>query len=123
LRIIWPNFLRVSWHIGATQCPTAHKAFGRRFDPSTVTCSSRLISRIRRIPDQNRVQKSNVFAGDSDDRLPNIEQKSMPSNSQSDKLQRIFSSATRRETLGKHLKGDRRGGELKIDWTKPRPRA
>jgi hypothetical protein len=38
-------------------------------------------------------------------------------------MQRIFSSATRRETLGKHLKGDRRGGELKIDWTKPPPRA
>ena len=31
--------------------------------------------------------------------------------------------ATRRETLGKHLKGGRRGGELKIDWTKPLPRA
>jgi integrase len=28
-------------------------------------------------------------------------------------MQRVFSSATRRETLGKHLKGDRRGGELK----------
>jgi hypothetical protein len=40
-----------------------------------------------------------------------------------DIVQRIFSSATRRETLGKHLKGNRRGGELKIDWTKPRPRA
>jgi hypothetical protein len=38
-------------------------------------------------------------------------------------MQRIFSSATRRETLGKHLKGGRRGGELKIDWTKPPPRA
>jgi len=38
-------------------------------------------------------------------------------------VQRIFSSATRRETLGKHLKGGRRGGELKIDWTKPPPRA
>jgi hypothetical protein len=34
-------------------------------------------------------------------------------------MQRIFSSATRRELLGKHLKGGRRGGELKIDWTKP----
>jgi ATP-dependent DNA ligase len=34
-------------------------------------------------------------------------------------MQRIFSSATRRELLGKHLKGVRRGGELKIDWTKP----
>jgi hypothetical protein len=29
-------------------------------------------------------------------------------------VQRILSSATRRETLGKHLKGNRRGGELKI---------
>ena len=38
-------------------------------------------------------------------------------------LQRIFSSASRRETLGKHLKGGRRGGGLKIDWTKPLPRA
>ena len=28
-------------------------------------------------------------------------------------MQRIFSSATRRGTLGKHLKGDRRVGELK----------
>ena len=37
----------------------------------------------------------------------------------SDIMQRIFSSATRRELLGKHLKGGRRGGELKIDWTKP----
>jgi hypothetical protein len=36
-----------------------------------------------------------------------------------DIVQRIFSSATRRELLGKHLKGGRRGGELKIDWTKP----
>ena len=33
-------------------------------------------------------------------------------------MQRIFSSAPRRETLG-----GRRGGELKIDWTKPVPRA
>jgi hypothetical protein len=38
-------------------------------------------------------------------------------------MQSIFRSASRRETLGKHLKGDRRGGELKIDWTKPPPRA
>ena len=29
-------------------------------------------------------------------------------------MQRIFSLATRLETLGKHLKGGRRGGELKI---------
>jgi hypothetical protein len=34
-------------------------------------------------------------------------------------MQSIFRSAPRRETLGKHLKGGRRGGELKIDWTKP----
>jgi len=38
-------------------------------------------------------------------------------------LQRIFSSATRREMLGRHFKGGRRGGELKIDWTKPLSRA
>ena len=38
-------------------------------------------------------------------------------------VQSIFRSATRRETLGKHSKGGRRGGELKIDWTKPPPRA
>src|SRR5580704_17179426 len=38
-------------------------------------------------------------------------------------MQRIFSSATRRETLGRHSEGGRRGGELKIDWTKPLPRA
>src|SRR5271166_2832520 len=38
-------------------------------------------------------------------------------------MQRIFSSASRRETLGKHSKGGRRGGGLKIDWTKPLPRA
>jgi hypothetical protein len=38
-------------------------------------------------------------------------------------MQRIFRSATRRETLGRHSKGGRRGGELKIDWTKPLPRA
>ena len=28
-------------------------------------------------------------------------------------MQSIFSSATRREMLGKHLQGGRRGGELK----------
>src|SRR5260370_35509332 len=38
-------------------------------------------------------------------------------------MQRIFSSASRRETLGRHSKGGRRGGGLKIDWTKPPPRA
>jgi hypothetical protein len=38
-------------------------------------------------------------------------------------MQRIFRSASRRETLGKHSKGSRRGGGLKIDWTKPLPRA
>ena len=34
-------------------------------------------------------------------------------------MQRIFSSATRRELLGKHLKGGRRGGGLKsigLNW-------
>jgi hypothetical protein len=38
-------------------------------------------------------------------------------------MQSIFRSASRRETLGKHSKGGRRGGELKIDWTEPPPRA
>jgi hypothetical protein len=38
-------------------------------------------------------------------------------------LQSIFRSAARRETPGRHPKGGRRGGELKIDWTKPLPRA
>ena len=38
-------------------------------------------------------------------------------------LQSIFRSASRRETLGKHLKGGRRDGGLKMDWTKPLPRA
>jgi hypothetical protein len=38
-------------------------------------------------------------------------------------MQSIFSSATRRKMLGKHLKGGRRGAELKIDWTKPPARA
>jgi Resolvase, N terminal domain len=38
-------------------------------------------------------------------------------------MQSIFRSASRREPLGKHSKGGRRGGELKIDWTKPLPRA
>jgi len=38
-------------------------------------------------------------------------------------MQSIFSSATRRETLGMHLKGGRRGSGLKIDWTKPPGRA
>ena len=37
-------------------------------------------------------------------------------------LQSIFRSASRRETLGKHSKGSRRDGELKMDWTKPPPR-
>jgi hypothetical protein len=35
----------------------------------------------------------------------------------------FFRSAARRETLGRHSNGGRRGGELKIDWTKPLPRA
>src|SRR5271165_1938109 len=38
-------------------------------------------------------------------------------------MQSIFRSASRRETLGKHLKGGRRDGGLKMDWTKPLPRA
>ena len=31
-------------------------------------------------------------------------------------MQSIFGSASRRETLGKHLKGGRRDGGLKILW-------
>jgi len=38
-------------------------------------------------------------------------------------MQSIFSAASRRETLGSHSKGGRRDGALKIDWTKPPPRA
>src|ERR1700737_1738273 len=38
-------------------------------------------------------------------------------------LQSIFRSVSRRETLGKHSKGGRRDGGLKMDWTKPLPRA
>ena len=36
--------------------------------------------------------------------------------------QSIFRQASRRKTLGKHSKGGRRGGRLKIDWTKSLPR-
>jgi hypothetical protein len=38
-------------------------------------------------------------------------------------LQSIFRSASRRETFGKHSKGGRRDGGLKMDWTKPPPTA
>jgi hypothetical protein len=38
-------------------------------------------------------------------------------------MQSIFRSASRRETLGKHSKGGRRDGGLKMDWTKPLARA
>src|SRR5580704_14234322 len=38
-------------------------------------------------------------------------------------MQSIFRSAARRDTLGKHSKGGRRDGGLKMDWTKPLPRA
>src|SRR5271166_2151435 len=38
-------------------------------------------------------------------------------------VQSIFRSASRRETLGRHSKGRRRGGGLKMDWTKPRDSA
>jgi hypothetical protein len=38
-------------------------------------------------------------------------------------LQSIFRSASRREALGKHSKGRRRDAGLKMDWTKPLPRA
>jgi len=38
-------------------------------------------------------------------------------------LQSSFRPASRRETLGRHSEGGRRGGGLKIDWTKPLPSA
>jgi len=38
-------------------------------------------------------------------------------------MQSIFRSASRREALGKHSKGRRRDAGLKMDWTKPLPRA
>src|SRR4029077_300652 len=38
-------------------------------------------------------------------------------------MQSIFRSAARREALGKHSKGDSRDAGLKMDWTKPLPRA
>jgi transposase len=38
-------------------------------------------------------------------------------------MQSNFRSASRRETLGKHSKGVRRDGGLKMDWTKPLARA
>jgi len=38
-------------------------------------------------------------------------------------MQSIFRLASRRETLGRHSEGGRRGGELKMDWTKPLPAA
>jgi hypothetical protein len=44
-------------------------------------------------------------------------------NVELDILQSIFRSASRRETLGKHSKGGRRDGGLKMDWTKPLPSA
>jgi hypothetical protein len=68
LRINWHNFLRAVWHIGATSCATDHKAFARPSTNSFLFPLSRLILRIRSISDQNTVQKSNVSAGDSDDR-------------------------------------------------------
>jgi hypothetical protein len=38
-------------------------------------------------------------------------------------MQSIFRSASRREALGKHSMGRRRDAGLKMDWTKPLPRA
>jgi hypothetical protein len=52
--------------------------------------------------------------------MPNNAQNSMPNNAL---MQSIFRSASRRETLGKHSKGGRRDGGLKMDWTKPLARA
>jgi hypothetical protein len=77
LRIIWPNFLRAIWHIRATSCPTDLWAFRRGSIGSFITRSSRLISRIRRISDQNTVQKSNVSGGHSDDRICQISSKTL----------------------------------------------
>jgi hypothetical protein len=38
-------------------------------------------------------------------------------------MQSSFRPASRRETFGRHAKGGRRDGGLKIDWTKPLPSA
>jgi hypothetical protein len=38
-------------------------------------------------------------------------------------MQSIFSAPSRRETARKPFEGGRRDGALKIDWTKPPPRA
>jgi hypothetical protein len=38
-------------------------------------------------------------------------------------IQSSFRPASRRETLGRHSKGGRRGGGVKIDWIKPLPSA
>jgi hypothetical protein len=38
-------------------------------------------------------------------------------------LQSSFRPSSRRETFGRHSKGGRRDGGLKIDWTKPLPSA
>jgi hypothetical protein len=38
-------------------------------------------------------------------------------------VQSSFRPASRRETLGRLSEGGRRGGGLKIDWTKPLPSA
>ena len=40
-----------------------------------------------------------------------------------DIMQSSFRPASRRETFGRHAKGGRRDGGLKIDWTKPLPSA
>jgi hypothetical protein len=64
------TFCASIWHIGATSSRPIHEVFSCRLDPSTnlfVNCSRRLISKSRRISDQNTVQKSNVSADDSDD--------------------------------------------------------
>ena len=48
LRIIWHNFLRAIWHIGATSYPTNHRAF-RSASTALSYLSSLLISKIRRM--------------------------------------------------------------------------
>ena len=62
-------------HLAYRRCFMSDRSQGLRallLRPFFVICSSRSISRMRRISDQNTVQKSNVSANDSDDRLCQI---------------------------------------------------
>ena len=74
LRIIWHNFLCALWHAVTTSYLTDYNAFAASAK-SLVTRSTRLISRFRRMSDQNTLQKSNVSADDSDDCLWQIASK------------------------------------------------